>query len=604
MWKGRYRCAVTLSVDFDAESLWSGTFKLATPSPLSRGDYDVRAALPRIHALLDAHELPATFMVPAQVAEEHADACAEIAARGRHEVGYHGYFHESVLELPIEEERELMKRGIDRLEETFDSTPRGNRSPPFALGPNTADLLEEFGFAYDSSLFGHDEPYRPRVPIEGGPLRDFVELPVSWELDDAPYFLFSFFPYMSGLSTPSQVAVLLAACSSTSGGSSSSSVSGSTSSQPIVIGISLSQTGDFSDPGKAAMRGYQLWAETVNANGGILGRQVQLKIADDASDPGQAVTNYETFITKDHVDLVFGPFSTLLSVPSAQIANRYGYSFVEPAGGGPDIFAAKLPNVFFVQPAPVLACGDPFVNWILSLPADQRPKTAAYVSLDDPFASPIADAMQAKFEAAGIQTVAKTIYPPETTNFTPIVSPVAAKNPDMWVGGTQSDDAYAQVKSMISLNFNPKFLYLSNGASSPVEFPSKVGANNVNGIFSCGDWFPNSNASGNQDFINAYTTKYGGDAFGIDSTSAEAYAVGQLIQAVATKTGSIDNQTIINTLHSGTWPTVEGNLSWDQYGMPQGSDMLVEWIDQKLTPVYPADVALHAPVSPKPNWGG
>jgi branched-chain amino acid transport system substrate-binding protein len=400
------------------------------------------------------------------------------------------------------------------------------------------------------------------------------------------------------------VAGLLAACSSNSGASSSSSVSGSTSSAPIVIGISLSQTGDFSDPGKAAMRGYQLWAETVNANGGILGRQVQLKIADDASDPGQAVTNYETFITKDHVDLVFGPFSTLLSVPSAQIANRYGYSFVEPAGGGPDMFAAKLPNVFFVQPAPVLACGDPFVNWILSLPADQRPKTAAYVSLDDPFASPIADAMQAKFEAAGIQTVAKTIYPPETTNFTPIVSPVVAKSPDMWVGGTQSDDAYAQVKSMISLNFNPKFLYLSNGASSPVEFPSKVGANNVNGIFSCGDWFPNSNASGNQDFIKAYTTKYGGDAFGIDSTSAEAYAVGQLIQAVAAKTGSIDNQTIINTLHSGTWPTVEGNLSWDQYGMPQGSDMLVEWIDQKLTPVYPADEALHAPVYPKPNWGG
>src|SRR5207249_1132059 len=83
-------------------------------------------------------------------------------------------------------------------EETFGQTPRGNRSPPFALGPNTADLLEEFGFAYDSSLFGHDEPYRPCVPSVGGELRDFVELPVSWELDDAPYFLFSFFPYEAG----------------------------------------------------------------------------------------------------------------------------------------------------------------------------------------------------------------------------------------------------------------------------------------------------------------------------------------------------------------------------------------------------------------------
>src|SRR6266852_4947617 len=183
MWKGSYQSAVTLSVDFDAESLWSGTFKLTTPSPLSRGDYDVRAALPRIHALLDKHEIPATFMVPAQVADEHPEACAEIAERGRHEVGYHGYFHESVLELPIEEERELMKRGIARLEEAFGATPRGNRSPPFALGPNTAELLEELGFAYDSSLFGHDEPYRPRVPIAGGPLRDFVELPVIWKAE-------------------------------------------------------------------------------------------------------------------------------------------------------------------------------------------------------------------------------------------------------------------------------------------------------------------------------------------------------------------------------------------------------------------------------------
>ena len=205
LWRNQYRCAVTLSVDFDAESLWSGTFELRTPSPMSRGDYDIRAGLPRILELFDRHELPATFMVPAQVVDEHRDACKEIAARGVHDVGYHGYFHESVLALEIAEERDLMKRGIAVLEDCFGATPRGNRSPPFALGPNTADLLEELEFRYDSSLFGHDEPYRPRVPTVSGEPRDFVELPVSWELDDAPYFLFNFFPYMSGMATPAHV---------------------------------------------------------------------------------------------------------------------------------------------------------------------------------------------------------------------------------------------------------------------------------------------------------------------------------------------------------------------------------------------------------------
>lgn len=399
------------------------------------------------------------------------------------------------------------------------------------------------------------------------------------------------------------VGLIITGCTSSSGGGGSSSPSGS-SNKPIVIGISLSLSGDFSDPGKAAMRGYQLWADTVNANGGVLGRQVQLKIVDDASDPNQAVTNYENLITRDKVDLVFGPFSTLLSVPSATVANRYHYAFIEPAGGGPAMFDAKLPNVFFVQPAPVLSCGQPFVNFIASLPASQRPKTAAYVSLDDPFASPIADAMQQQFEAAGIKTVFHTIYPPETTDMTPIIAKAAAAHPDMWVGGTQSDDAYAQVKAMIQQKVNPKFLFLSNGASSPTEFPDKVGAGNTQGIFSCGDWFPNSTANGNSEFVTGYTQKYGGTAYSIDSTSAEAYACGQLLEQVAQKTGSIDNQTIISTLHSGSWPTVEGNLSWDAYGQPQGEDMLVEWIDGKLLPVYPPDVALHDPVYPKPAWAG
>ena len=122
----------------------------------------------------------------------------------------------------------------------------------------------------------------------------------------------------------------------------------------------------------------------MNAKGGILGRKVQLVIQDDASSPTQASTNYQNFITKNKVDLVFGPFSTLLSAPSASVAHRYGYAFIEPAGGGPAIFQEKLNNVFFTQPAPVVQSGDVFAHFLLSLPKSQRPKTAAYPSLDDP----------------------------------------------------------------------------------------------------------------------------------------------------------------------------------------------------------------------------
>lgn len=373
---------------------------------------------------------------------------------------------------------------------------------------------------------------------------------------------------------------------------------------PIKIGISLSLSGDFSDPGKAVKRGYELWAAYVNAHGGVLGRQVQLKIVNDASDPNQAVSNYQKLITGDHVDLVFGPFSSLLTGPSATVANRYHYAFLEPAGGGPKVFALKLHNIFFVQPAPVVKCGDSFVRYLKSLPASARPKTASYASLDDPFSSPIADAMQQQLSSGmHVKTVYKTIYPAETTDLTPIVAKEIAPKPDMIIGGTQSEDAYSQVKGLVQAGYSPKFLFFANGANSPTEFPSKVGKQNVNGIFSCSDWTPVAKTSGNALFVAQYVKRYGGTGYDIDNNSAEAWAVGQLLQIVATKIGSIDNQKIISTLHKGTWKTIEGDLSWDANGSPNGDDLLVEWIKGKLLPVYPPSVAVAKPFSPKPAWG-
>jgi len=371
-----------------------------------------------------------------------------------------------------------------------------------------------------------------------------------------------------------------------------------------VIGASVSLTGDFSDSGKAVQRGYQLWADTVNAAGGILGRTVQLKIVDDASSPTQVVTNYQNLINRDRVDLTFGPFSTLLTIPASQVAKRYGYAFLAPAGGGPKMFEQNLDNYFFVQPAPTVQSGDVFVNYLLSLPADQRPKTAAYAELDDPFATPLAENIRQKLEAAGVQTVYKQVYPSETMDLSPVMGAITALRPDAIIAGTQNEDAYAQVKSLVQLKFSPSFLFQSNGANSPLEFPDKVGAGNTEGILSPADWFPGSTAAGSADFTAAYVKKYGGTAQSIDDSSAEAYAVGQVISAVAAKTNKIDNKTIISSLHAGDWPTLLGNLSWSANGAPNGEFNLVQWQKGKLLPVFPKSVAQASPEAPKPNWGG
>jgi branched-chain amino acid transport system substrate-binding protein len=202
-----------------------------------------------------------------------------------------------------------------------------------------------------------------------------------------------------------------------------------------------------------------------------------------------------------------------------------------------------------------------------------------------------------------ITTVSKQVYPAEQTDFSAIVAKVAAAKPDVVVGGTQTLDAYSQVKSMVQLKFSPKYLFLSNGANSPLEFPTKVGEGNTAGIFSSADWFPGSTATGSADFTAAYVKAYGGTADTVDDSSAEAYACGQILEQAVTKAGTVDNATLISTLHQGTWHSILGDLSWDAIGQPSGSFNLVQWQGGKLVPVFPASIAQSSPIA-KPDWGG
>src|SRR5256886_13342336 len=141
-------------------------------------------------------------------------------------------------------------------------------------------------------------------------------------------------------------ALVLSACG-TSGGTSGSPPA----STPITIGVSVSLSGDFSGDGKALQQGYDLWAQDVNAKGGLLGHKVTMKYVDDASSTQQVVTNYQALITQDKAALVFGPFSSLLTIPASAVTDRYGYAFPEPAGGRPAGLHLRPPSLLLAPPA-------------------------------------------------------------------------------------------------------------------------------------------------------------------------------------------------------------------------------------------------------------
>jgi peptidoglycan-N-acetylglucosamine deacetylase len=184
-WPDNTRVAACISFDVDNETLSLARGETA-PSPLSGGEYGALTGFKRILKLLDRHDIPASFYVPAVAALLHPDMIPAILRRGRHEIGVHGWIHEVATEIDDRaEERRLLTQAIGALTQATGKRPVGYRAPQWAFSRHTLGLLLEAGFLYDSSLMAMDEPYEL---IGNGKPSGLVELPVDWILDDAPYF--------------------------------------------------------------------------------------------------------------------------------------------------------------------------------------------------------------------------------------------------------------------------------------------------------------------------------------------------------------------------------------------------------------------------------
>jgi branched-chain amino acid transport system substrate-binding protein len=391
----------------------------------------------------------------------------------------------------------------------------------------------------------------------------------------------------------------LTACGSTGAGNGGTPQAGT----PITIGVSVSLTGDFSGDGKALVQGYDLWAQDENAKGGLLGHKVTMKYVDDASSAQQVVTNYQNLITQDKVALVFGPFSSLLTIPASTVTNRFGYAFPEPAGGGPSVFTRGINSLFFVQPAAVEDNLVSFTQWVLSLPASQRPTTAAYSTEDDPFTQPQVDRARALLEAAGVKTLSYKVYPAEATDWTPLAQQVISANADVVILGTQEPDGVAFIKAFQQQHYNPKALIETAGPDQGADFSGKVGVANTAGVMVPAGWYASAKTSGNAKFVTEFTAKYGGAPGDISGDAAEAYSVGQVVDQAAIKANSIANSALITALHNGTYQTVQGPMAFDAVGKPNGATFLVQWQNGTPVPVYPAAAAIAQPLYPKPNFG-
>lgn len=394
----------------------------------------------------------------------------------------------------------------------------------------------------------------------------------------------------------------IAAC-----GSSSSASGGSGSTKgPVLIGVSISLSGDFSSDGHATQQGYQTWAAWQNAHGGILGRPVKLVFLSDGSIPTQVLTNYQDLITSRHVNFVLGPFSTLLTQPASVIANRYGYVMLEGAGGGPSVFHQGLHNVFDVSPSASQAFNS-FGEWVA---ATQPKQSIAYATLDDPFLKPGVDGVRAYLQAHGFGTGTYKVYPAETSDHSPITSAIVNSGAKIVVVGSTPPDGEAIIQEMMQAGYNPRLLIEASGPDQGAQFVKAIGAKNTEGIMVGATWYPTAKEPGNAGMVQEYLKLFGStvhnDPNQISSDVPEAFSAGQVLAEAVNQSKTLDNAKLETYLHSGArFASVQGPVQFASNGQNSAARAFTfQWQHQKLVPVLPVGQAGTVAVeASKPKWG-
>ncbi|KAG8626525.1 hypothetical protein KVT40_005470 [Elsinoe batatas] len=201
------RVLVGYGVDVDAVSGWLNTRSgaPANPTNISRGIFGATVGIDRLLRLFEKYSIRATFFTPAHSLESFPKQLAKVRDAG-HELGLHGYTHEHISTLSVQQQRDVPVGSIDRLTAFTGTKPRGYTAPAWSTTRKLIPTLEEMGIVYDHSFMHHDyqmyyAPDNSQTWVETDTSKDaetwmhpmgelkpskIVEIPANWHVDDWP----------------------------------------------------------------------------------------------------------------------------------------------------------------------------------------------------------------------------------------------------------------------------------------------------------------------------------------------------------------------------------------------------------------------------------
>ncbi len=355
--------------------------------------------------------------------------------------------------------------------------------------------------------------------------------------------------------------------------------------EPVRIGLTLSQTGTYAPMGAMQRRGYELWQREVNARGGLLGRPVELVLHDDRSKPEAARALYAELIDAHRVDLVFGPYSSALTEAAAEVAEARHYPMLAAGASAESLWERGHRYLFGVY-----TTTDRYAVGFLELLVGAGIDRVGIVSADDSFSVGVADGAERWAARFGVKV---TRVPPFPKGQTDLTAPLATAR----AGGARAllvcghfDEAVNGVRALEKLGWRPE-AYFSPVGPALREYGQRLGAA-AEGAFSTSQWVNHERLPlpGSAAFHRAFAATYGEPP---SYHAAAAYAAGQILEAAVARAGSLERETLRDTLGALNATSILGRYGVDPTGRQvrhfvltlqwQGGKQEVTWPDELRT---------------------
>jgi branched-chain amino acid transport system substrate-binding protein len=338
---------------------------------------------------------------------------------------------------------------------------------------------------------------------------------------------------------------------------------------PLKIGFSMPLTGALAAGGKAALLSIQMWQKDINAKGGMLGRQVELVYYDDQTNPASVPGIYTKLLDVDKVDLVISSYGTNVQGPALPLIMQRNMLFMGTLGTAVnDKFNYdRFFQAFPAGPNARLALSDGFFE--IAAGMNPKPKTIALVGADAEFTQTALDGARENAKKAGFKIVYDKTYPPNTTDFNPVIRAVQSTNPDVIYVASYPPDSVGMVRAAKEASLKAT---LFGGAMVGLQFggiKAQLGPL-LNGIVAYDLYVPESTMKfpGIEDFLKRYqelAPKEGVDVLGY-YIPPFVYAEMQILEQAVKSVGAIDQGKLADYIRKTTFSTIAGDVRFGARG--------------------------------------